>query len=142
MPRTSTAWRFRFPDLDAAEHLAGPVADLHQRVALTAGDAEIRQALLMLVSTTPGERVMRPEWGCDLRAISFLPNDATTAGLAMHVVRRAVERFEPRVEILRIDAGPEADRAEALVIQFDYRVRASDATATLRFGLERMADVI
>ena len=63
-------------------------------------DASIRQSLLLLLSTSPGERVMRPDYGCSLRRLVFAPNDDTTAGLAIHYVRQAVERWEPRVEIL------------------------------------------
>jgi len=103
----------------------------------------IRQALLMLLSTAPGERVMRPEYGCDLRRLVFSPNDETTAGLAIHYVRRAVERWEPRVEIESIDAGrwePQAEIGQVrpgggdfdenaasarLIITLDYRVRAT-----------------
>jgi phage baseplate assembly protein W len=103
----------------------------------------IRQSLLMLLSTAPGERVMRPYYGCDLRRLVFSPNDETTAGLAIHYVRRAVERWEPRVEIEAIDAGrwePQAEIGQVrpggddvdenaasarLIITLDYRVRAT-----------------
>jgi len=46
-----------------------------------------------------GERVLRPEYGCDLHRLVFSPNDATTAGLAVHYVRAALLRWEPRIEI-------------------------------------------
>ena len=42
----------------------------------------IRQAILLLFSTRPGERVMRPDYGCDIHRLVFSPNDDTTAGLA------------------------------------------------------------
>ena len=73
-------------------------------IAMVEEDDAIRQALLLLISTRPGERVMRPAYGCDLERLIFSPNDDTTAGLAMHYVRQAVERWEPRVEILGVDA--------------------------------------
>ena len=43
---------------------------------------------------------MRPDYGCELHRLVFSPNDDTTAGLAIHYVRRALERWEPRVEVL------------------------------------------
>ena len=77
----------------------------------SAGDEAVRQSILLLLSTIPGERVMRPTYGCHLHRLVFWPNDDTTAGLAIHYVRRAVERFEPRVEVIRVDATRDADAA-------------------------------
>ena len=51
--------------------------------AMVAGDALIRQSLMLLLATVPGERVMRPDYGCPLDRLMFAPNDATTAGLAV-----------------------------------------------------------
>ena len=50
-------------------------------VKMLEGDAAIRQSIVVLLSTMPGERVMRPEYGCPLHRLMFAPNDATTAGL-------------------------------------------------------------
>ena len=54
--------------------------------SMIAGDAAIRQSIILLLTTTPGERVMRPDYGCPLHRLMFQPNDATTAGLAIHYV--------------------------------------------------------
>lgn len=91
----------------------------------------VRQAILLLLSTTPGERVMRPEYGCDLQRLVFSPNDDTTAGLAMHYVRQAVTRWEPRVEVLRVDAGRRDDNPGRLDIVLEYRLRAVVGTERL-----------
>lgn len=104
--------------------------------AMVDGRDSIRQALFLLLSTAPGERVMRPTFGCDLHRLVFLPNDDTTAGLAMHYVRQAVERWEARVEVLRVDAGRRRANANAsagrqlddstvdrLYVTMDYRLR-------------------
>jgi Bacteriophage baseplate protein W len=104
-------------------------------VAMVEGDQAVRQAIIMLLSTIPGERVMRPDYGCQLNRLVFEPNDATTAGLAIHYVRQALIRWEPRVEIRRLDAGaadpaggtasPGGDAGNLLYIRLDYRVRAT-----------------
>ena len=60
----------------------------------------------------------------------FAPNDATTAGLAIHYVRQALARWEPWVEVLDVDAGADPDALEQLVITLRYRVRASQEEAT------------
>lgn len=92
-------------------------------LATVSGAAAVRQSIMMLLSTLPGERVMRPDFGCPLHRIVFLPNDDTTAGLAIHYVRDAILRFEPRAEILHLDAGPEAP--QVLRIDLEYRVRST-----------------
>ena len=63
-------------------------ADLSPR--LVEGDAVVSQALMMMLGTTPGERVMRPDWGCPLHRLLFQPNDGATAGLAIHDALRSI----------------------------------------------------
>ena len=101
------AWRFVHPDIVAEEGAAsgGLQVTPRGRIDMVQDDASIRQSLLLLLSTSPGERVMRPDYGCYLRRLVFAPNDDTTAGLAIHYVRQAVGRWEPRVEIIGVDAG-------------------------------------
>ncbi|HEX7151030.1 MAG TPA: GPW/gp25 family protein [Thermoanaerobaculia bacterium] len=127
------AWRFAHPDLDREE------AGLH--VSPTGGvemvdDAEaLRQAILLLLSTRPGERVMRPDYGCHLDRILFWPNDNTTAGLAIHYVRQAVERWEPRAHIVRLDATRSTADPSRLEIQLEYRSRATQRSDEIRISL-------
>lgn len=130
-----TAWLFSHsePSLDAE---AGLTLGLNGEVALTSGDRAIRQAIFLLLSTSPGERVMRPDYGCELYRLVFMPNDETTAGLAIHYVRQALQRWEPRIEILELDAGRNPDRAECLDVMLVYRVRANLNVAELRFPVE------
>ena len=107
-------------------------------LATVSGDAAVRQALMILLATTQGERVMRPDYGCGLRHLAFAPNDMTTAGLAIHYVRQAVERWEPRVELLRVDTVDDADmRGQGqLILELDYRVLASGRTERLSLSLD------
>jgi uncharacterized protein len=121
-----TGWRFRVPPYDAPpDEPVGLVIDPAGGIDTVSDDEAIRQSLLLLISTRPGERVMRPEYGCDLHRLLFAPNDDTTAGLAIHFVRHAVERYEPRVEVLRVDANRDPYEATRLEIVLDYRVRAT-----------------
>ena len=119
------ALRFRHPDADAGSGAPGLAVSHVGGLALVGGADAVRQSLLILLSTIPGERVMRPTYGCDLHRLVFWPNDDTTAGLAIHYVRRAVERFEPRVDIVRLDARRNPDHPERLDLLLTYRVRAS-----------------
>jgi hypothetical protein len=129
------AWRFSHPDLDFGEahglRLAATGA-----VDMVDEHAAVPQAVLLLLSTRPGERVMRPDYGCDLHRLTFAPNDDTTAGLAIHYVRRALERWEPRVQLLHLDATRSAEDPERLEIFLEYRVRATQRGERLVYSLQ------
>jgi uncharacterized protein len=129
------AWRFLHPDLDRPDEFAGLQASARGGIEMVAGNQSVRQAILLLLSTIPGERVMRPEYGCYLHRLIFAPNDGTTAGLAIHYVRRALDRWEPRIEIIKLDAGQYAERPELLEIVLDYRVKATQNVEQLAFAL-------
>lgn len=118
-------WRFVVPGADEPDPSTGLRTSATGALAVVEDDEAIRQALLLLVSTRPGERVMRPEYGCDLHKLLFAPNDDTTAGLAMHYVRQAVERWEPRVDIVGVDATRVEAAGQMLEVALDYRVRAT-----------------
>jgi phage baseplate assembly protein W len=133
----SRSWRFRVPRLDAPPgEPVGLVFDPAGAIDTVVDDEAVRQSLLMLISTRPGERVMRPEYGCDLHRLVFSPNDDTTAGLAIHFVRQAVERWEPRVEILRVDANRDPYESTRLAIVLDYRVRATLQADTIEVEVD------
>lgn len=127
--------RFIHPDLEASPAGTGVVATPAGRLEQVAGEATVRQALILLLSTRPGERVMRPGYGCDLHQLMFEPNDETTAGLVIHHVRRAIERWEPRVEILELDAGPDPQEPGRLEIVLGYRVRFFPEPRQLRWSV-------
>lgn len=139
--RTYNGYRFLHPDIDAPGRLAGLQVTSGGRIASVAGDEAVRQALLLLLSTMPGERVMRPEYGCELHRLIFAPNDDTTAGLAIHYVRRAIERNEPRVDIVKLDARRNPAQAERLDVALAYRVRATAHQDTLRVSVDLEAGV-
>jgi len=129
------AWRFVHPDLDGARAEPGIQLTSRGSIAMVDGGESVRQAILLLLSTRPGERVMRPDYGCNLHRLVFSPNDDTSAGLAIHYVRRALARWEPRIEILSLDAGQDEDFAHLLNIYLEYRVRATRQPDALLFAL-------
>ena len=131
------AWRFLHPDLDlVGVGPAGLRVSPSGGISMVQEEASVRQAILLLLSTVPGERVMRPDYGCELHRLVFAPNDDTTAGLAIHYVRRALERWEPRIDILALDANRGPDEPFRLDISLEYRVRTTQRTGRLLFGLD------
>jgi phage baseplate assembly protein W len=94
------------------------------------GEDSVRQALLLLISTQPGERVNRPTYGCDLHRLMFAPADDTTAGLAIHYVQQALAQWEPRVDVVALDAVTQPE-PPAIEIQLSYRLKTTSAVDTL-----------
>ncbi|HEU5368569.1 MAG TPA: GPW/gp25 family protein [Ktedonobacterales bacterium] len=131
----SRAWAFNLPEQAAALESAGLSLNARGGVAMVSGQASVRQAILLLVSTTPGERVMRPDYGCLLKQLIFSPNDETTAGLAIHYVRRALEQWEPRIDIVHLDASRDEQYPEHLSVSLEYRVRATQQHDYLTFSV-------
>ena len=129
------AWQFLHPDLDAPGSAAGLRLAVSGGVAMVAERDAVRQAVLLLLSTVPGERVMRPAYGCHLHRLVFSPNDDTTAGLAIHYVRRAIEQWEPRVEIITVDAGQHPSHPARLDVRLEYRLRATPHTDRVSFSI-------
>lgn len=117
------AWRFVHPDFDVGTGESGIGTDVSGGIAMIEDAASVQQSIKLLLTTRPGERVMRPGYGCRLHELAFAPNDDTTAGLAMHLVRQAIRRWEPRVDILDIDAISDDTQPSRLDIVLDYRVR-------------------
>lgn len=130
-PRFRT-WRFVHPDFEMVEHSGLRLAPTG-RAEMVEEHASIRQAVLLLLTTVPGERVMRPDYGCELHRLLFASNDDTTAGLAIHYVRRAVERWEPRIQVLHLDATRSPDEPYRLDVMLEYRVRSTGRTERLAY---------
>jgi phage baseplate assembly protein W len=143
-PSRYNAWRFAFRDIahqaSAVEDLSGGVAGLaispRGGIATVGEGDSIRQAILMLVCTRPGERVMRPEYGCYLYRLAFAPNDDTTAGLAIHYVRQAIGRWEKRIEVLQLDANRNPDHESRIDVHLQYRLRVRVAPESLSLALD------
>lgn len=100
-------------------------------MALTADDNEIEQAIRIILGTAPGQRVMRPEFGCRIHELVFAPNNSATAGLAGRYVVEALGRWEPRIELQRVDVTPDVDVPEKLLVSIEYRVAATHSNRSL-----------
>jgi phage baseplate assembly protein W len=108
--------------------------DAQGRIALNSYDAHVRQSILLIAQTTPGERVMRPDFGAGLSALAFEPLGSATAALVKHRVTQALTRFEPRIDLVNIDVkAPDRGSPGQLTIELSYRVRRTDTIANLVF---------
>lgn len=97
-------------------------------VAVVAHEEDVRQAIRVILGTNHGERVMRPDFGANLRALIFEPVTATTMSLAQDHVERALIEWEPRIDLLDVRVtADDTERARGrLTIEIDYRVRSTN----------------
>lgn len=101
-------------------------------VRLVSGVDEVDAAIRMILSTVPGERVMRPEFGCAMWELLFAPLTAGTLGLIEQTVREALERWEPRIALNSVVATAEQDSA-TVNIAIAYRIRSTNDMRNLVF---------
>ena len=88
-------------------------------IALVSREREIEEAIRLILGTTPGERPMRPEFGCRIHDYVFGTADGTTANAVGVEVRRALGRWEPRIEVE--DVLVSFDRLDQTVLYIDVR---------------------
>lgn len=111
---------------------AFPVAtDGRGGIALARGDSDIEQGIRIVLGTAKGERRMRPNFGCAIHDLVFAPNDETTWGLARYAVEEALGWWEPRIDVIDIQVGPNPDEANRVDIHIQFRVRATKDARTL-----------
>lgn len=95
-------------------------------IALSRDETDIDQAIQLILGTAPGERPMRPEFGCGVHDFVFDTIDAGTLTQMELAILEALDRWEPRIQVLEVDFDL-ADVADGeLIIQIDYRVRATN----------------
>ncbi len=131
---------FKHPLFDRADDASGLMLSSSGKLLMVDDEASVRQSILLLLSTSPGERVMRPDYGCNLQELVFAPNDHTTAGLAIHYVRQAVRRWEPRAEIIRVDACQDENDPGKLNIELEYRVKGTQKSEVLKYSFSLNED--
>jgi uncharacterized protein len=100
--------------------------DRQGAVALVSGSDDINEALLLILSTAPGERPMRPLFGCGIHDYVFEGIDAYTIGRLEREVRIAVDRWEPRIEVAALRIDTEDAGNGKLAIELDYVIRATN----------------
>jgi Bacteriophage baseplate protein W len=100
-------------------------------IAMSELDESIRQSIHIILGTAPGERVMRPNFGCDIHDLVYAPNNLNTAALAAHYAVEALNKWEPRIEDVEAHADSSSDDANRLDITIKYKVRATNSSRNL-----------
>lgn len=92
---------------------------------LTTERNEIEQSIHIILMTAPGQRVMRPAFGCRIHELVFAPNNAETVAEACRFVEEALGMWEPRIEVVDVTARNDENRNGRLFIDIRYRVKAT-----------------
>lgn len=105
--------------------------DDNGQIQMAEYEVAVQQSIWMILNTAPGERLMRPEFGCGIHNLVFAPRTAETIGQIVSDVRQALLEWEPRIDVLDIDVAPDPTEPTLLLVQINYQVR----TTNNRFNL-------
>jgi phage baseplate assembly protein W len=121
------------PDFIGAGWAFPPTTDATGGVALVTREREVAQAIRLILGTARGERPMRPEFGCRIHDHVFGPANGATAGQIAYDVREALERWEPRIDVLEV--GVRYDRIEVgrVYVDIAYVIVGSNDPRNLVF---------
>lgn len=109
-----------------------PVAvDSNHNIAVSRYEEDIREAIRIILGTARGERLMRPDFGCGIHDLVFAPINTATITLVENGVSEALTLWEPRIELMKVEALTDQAAFGKLQISIDYRVR----TTNNRFNL-------
>ncbi len=96
-------------------------------------ERELEEAIRLVLGTAPGERPMRPDFGCGIHEYVFAPGDGVTAGRIAQQVREALERWEPRIAVDEVVVAFDAVETATLYIDVRYTVRTTNDRRNLVF---------
>jgi Bacteriophage baseplate protein W len=102
-------------------------------IALVSREREIEEAIRLVLGTSPGERPMRPEFGCRIHEYVFASADGSTASAIGAEVRRALRRWEPRIDVEDVTVTFDARDSTVMYIDIRYAVRQTNDRRNLVF---------
>jgi phage baseplate assembly protein W len=105
--------------------------DSRGAMRMSQGAEDIAEAIRLILGTAPGERRMRPEFGCNLHDMVFAPMNETTMTAIRYHVTQALERWEPRIELNEVRVEPSTDLEGCLLINIAYTIRSTLDKRTL-----------
>jgi len=94
-------------------------------IALVSEEEKVAQSIAIILSTPIGQRVMRPTFGSRLHELIFAPANPETFGLAEMYVQDALNFWEPRIQVLDVNAGTDKGQPGVLLIRIRYSIKAT-----------------
>jgi phage baseplate assembly protein W len=95
-------------------------------LSLSSGDTDVQEAIDIILGTAPGERPMRPEFGCGIHNHVFGNIDSATLATIEYDIRAALDRWEPRIDVVSIDPDLSKIDDGVLLIDLTYKLRATN----------------
>ncbi|MCL4231788.1 MAG: GPW/gp25 family protein [Dehalococcoidia bacterium] len=92
-------------------------------ISLSGDASDIEEAVRVIIGTSPGERVMRPDFGCRIHELVFAPANSQTVGLAQRYVLEALKWWEPRIEVIEVSGMIDTVEPNRLLISVIYTIR-------------------
>jgi Bacteriophage baseplate protein W len=113
-----------FPITPAASGSGGPIQWAQD-------EDKVRQSIWIILTTAPGERIMQASFGCGIHERVFANLDDANIGQILNDVSSALAQWEPRIDVITLDAVPDSNVPNLLLISIDYQIRATNS----RFNL-------
>jgi phage baseplate assembly protein W len=107
--------------------------DASGSIALSEFEEDVRESIRLVLLTGKGERVMRPGFGAGLHDFVFEVMSSTTLGALQAAVHNALTEWEPRIQVLGVQVKPDSGEVGRLLVDLDYRVRATNSRFNLVF---------
>jgi len=109
-------------------------------IALVRRERELEEAMRIILMTYPGERPMRPGFGCRLRDFVYRNADELTAAELSQEVRQSLAQWEPRVTITQVDVKPDSYQRNMLLIDIQYMIKDENDRRNLVFPFYSIPD--
>ena len=117
-----TGWSFP-PVFNKSDHSVSMVSDMN----------DIEESIRIILGTTPGERLMQPEFGCDLKRLVFEKIDSTLIASLDHLIYHALLNYEPRITFLNTEILEQNDSNGLLHISINFKVIITNSRHNIVF---------
>lgn len=105
------------------------------RMVWSEGEANIREAIYVILMTQFNERINQADYGGNLPAFLFEPNTVTTRHQVQTRIEEALRRWEPRIAVQTVAVVPDPDDPLACIATITYRLVVTQTVSQARFGI-------
>jgi phage baseplate assembly protein W len=98
---------------------------------MVSDEEDIKQSLEILLSTRHGERIMQPEYGCNLDVLLFEPINTSLITFVKDLIEKAILYHEPRIDLTKIDINTGQVLEGLLLIELEYVIRSTNSRYNL-----------
>lgn len=100
--------------------------DTGGNIRMSEHEDNIKEAILIILSTAKGERVMRPDFGCGIHDLVFAQINSAVFSLIRSSVTEALKKWEPRIDVIKVDISSEKADEGKLLVNIEYEIRSTN----------------